>query len=114
MESVCSRAFVSNWRRRFAEEGLEGLEEKHRPGKTPIYGKTTDKSHLSLLDRPSPKGYARWTGLLAEALGDVDVQYVWRFLWAQKIDLAGRKSWCESDDPALPVRQVAGFFTANY
>jgi hypothetical protein len=40
-----------------------------------------------------PKGYARWTGpLLAAALGDVDVQYIWRFLRAQKIDLAGRKS----------------------
>ena len=32
--------------------------------------------------------------LLAAALGDVEVQYIWRFLRAQKIDLAGRKSWC--------------------
>ena len=30
--------------------------------------------------------------LLAEALGDVDVQYVWRFLRSHKIDLAARKS----------------------
>jgi hypothetical protein len=30
--------------------------------------------------------------LLAAGLGDVDVQYIWRFLRAQKIDLAGRKS----------------------
>jgi hypothetical protein len=31
------------------------------------------------LDQPPPEGYARWTGpLLAAALGDVDVQYVWR------------------------------------
>jgi hypothetical protein len=45
------------------------------------------------LDQVPPKGYARWTGpLLAAALGDVDVQYIWRFLRAQKIDLAGRKS----------------------
>src|SRR6188472_2111035 len=26
-------------------------------------------------------------------------QYIWRFLRAQKIDLSGRKSWCESNDP---------------
>ena len=48
-----------------------------------------------MLDQVPPKGYARWTGpLLAAALGDVDVhvQYIWRFLRAQKIDLAGRKS----------------------
>ena len=42
------------------------------------------------LDRPIPAGYARWNGpLIAKALGDVDVQYVWRFLRTHKIDLAG-------------------------
>src|SRR5271157_4175624 len=41
---------VSNWRRRFADHGLEGLKEKRRPGKKPIYGKTTNKRILSLLD----------------------------------------------------------------
>ncbi len=33
---------------------------------------------------------ARWSGR-AVGCGDVDVQYVWRFLRAQKIDLAGRR-----------------------
>jgi hypothetical protein len=34
-----------------------------------------------VLDRPPPKGFARWNGpLIAKALGDVDVQYVWRSL----------------------------------
>lgn len=106
---------VSNWRRRFAEEGLAGLDERPRPGKAPIYGAPTNKRILKLLDRPSPKGYARWTGpLLAEALGDVDVQYVWRFLRAQKIDLSGRKSWCESDDPEFAVKaaDVVGLYIA--
>jgi transposase len=81
---------VSDWRRRFSEEGLEVLEERPRPGKAPIYGAATNKRILKLLDRPAPKGYARLTGpLLAEPLGDVDVQYVSRFLRAQKIDLSG-------------------------
>ena len=40
--------------------------------------------------------------LLAAALDDVDVQYVWRFLRAQKIDLAGRKSWCERRPGSSP------------
>ena len=30
---------------------------------------------------------------------DIHEQYIWRFLRAQKIDLSGRKSWCESTDP---------------
>jgi hypothetical protein len=43
-------------------------------------------------------------------LVDVDVQYVWRFLRAQKIDLAGRKSWCQSNDPdfAAKAAEIVG------
>src|SRR6476620_6447959 len=78
---------VSLWRHRYADHGLEGLKDKPRPGKQPIYTKMTDKRILKLLDKPPPQGVARWTGpLLAEALGDVDVQYVWRFLRNHKID----------------------------
>src|SRR5690349_8087450 len=67
---------VSNWRRRFAEHGLDGLMERPRAGKKPIYGTATNKRILALLDKPPPQGHARWTGpLLAKALGDVDVQY---------------------------------------
>jgi hypothetical protein len=63
----------------------------------------------------APKRYARWTGpLLATALGDVDVQHIWRFLRAQKIDLAGRKPWCESNDPEFVAKaaDVVGLYMA--
>ena len=51
-----------------------------------------------------------WT----EALGDVDVQYVWRFLRGHKIDLVGRKSWCESNDPNFTAKaaDVVGRYVA--
>jgi transposase len=42
--------------------------------------------------------------LLAQALGDVSDQYVWRFLRAQRIELAGRKSWCISTDPEFTTK----------
>src|ERR1019366_9380262 len=94
------RRVASLWRNRFADQGLDGLKDKPKPGREPIYGAATNKRIHALLDRPAPAGYARWTGpLLAYGLGDVDVQYVWRFLRGHKIDLAARKSWCESDDP---------------
>src|ERR1700737_1922677 len=71
---------VSLWRHRYADHGLEGRQDKPRPGKQPIYTKATDKRILRLLDKPPPEGFARWTGpLLAEALGDVDAQYFWGF-----------------------------------
>ena len=34
---------VSLWRHRYADHGLEGLQDKPRPGKQPIYTKATDK-----------------------------------------------------------------------
>ena len=54
---------VSLWRHRYADHGLEGLKDKSRPGKQPIYTKTTDKRILKLLDKPPPQGFARWTAL---------------------------------------------------
>src|SRR6185312_17430183 len=64
------------------------------------YGAGHQKRILAMLDRPPTAGYANWTAtLLARELGDIHEQYIWRFLRAQKIDLSGRKSWCESQDP---------------
>ncbi len=106
-------AVVSQWRRRFAEEGLEGLKDRPRGAPPRLYGATSNRRILALLDKPPPQGYARWTGgLLASALADVDVQYVWRFLREHKIDLAARKSWCESNDPefAAKAADVVGLY----
>ena len=65
---------VSNWRRRFADHGLEGLKDLPRASKKPIYDAATNKCILALLDKPPPVGFARWTGpLLAKALDGVDV-----------------------------------------
>jgi len=106
---------VSHWRIRFAEEGLSGLDDRPRPGgrASAKYDETTDRRILAVLGRPPPEGYARWTGgLVAEALGDVSDQYVWRFLRAQKIDLDGRKSWCESHDPDFVAKtaEIIGLY----
>src|SRR3974390_2780 len=104
---------VSKWRHRFADHGLAGLNDLPRAAKKPIYGQATNKRILALLDKPPPDGYGRWTGpLLANALEDVDVQYVWRFLREHNIDLAVRKSWCESNDPefAPKAADVVGLY----
>jgi transposase len=106
---------VSLWRGRFARERLDGLEDLPRSGAPAIYTAATDKRIRAVLDKPPPKGFARWNGpLVAEALGDVDVQYVWRSLRKQKIDLSGRKSWCESTDPefAAKAADVVGLYMA--
>ena len=104
---------VSRWRVRFAKERLAGLADAPRPGKPKTYGADAARRILALLDRPPPEGLARWTApLLAKELGDVSDQHVWRFLRAQRIDLAGRKSWCLSSDPefAAKAADIVGLY----
>jgi transposase len=108
-------AVVSTWRNRFADQGLDGLKDRPRSGKPRRYTAATDKRILVVLDELPPQGYARWTApLIAERLGDVHEQQVWRVLRRHKIDLAGRKSWCESDDPDFLAKaaEVVGLYVA--
>ncbi len=106
---------VSLWRGRYAREGLSGLADKPRPGPAPRYDAESGRRILSVLDRVPPAGFARWTGpLIAAELGDVHEQQVWRVLRAHKLDLGGRKSWCESNDPEFVAKaaDVVGLYMA--
>lgn len=109
----CTIGTASKWRVRYAADRLAGFDESGNRGAKPKYTAATDRRILALLEEAVPDGYGRWTGpLIAERLGDVDVQYVWRFLRAQKIDLSGRKSWCESNDPefAAKAAEIVGLY----
>jgi transposase-like protein len=89
----CTIGTASKWRVRYAKDRLAGFSEVGARGAEPKYGEETGRRILAVLDRPPPDGYANWSGpLIARALGDVHVQYLWRFLRAHKIDLSGRKS----------------------
>jgi transposase len=75
---------VRKWRVRFAKERMAGLSERVRSGAPPKYAEER-KLILSMLDRPPPQGYSRWTGkLLAEEVGNVSIKYVERFLRKKK------------------------------
>jgi transposase len=109
----CTTGTASKWRVRYARDRLAGLDETGDRGAERKYTLVTDKRILAVLDKPPPDGYGRWSGpLIATELGDVDVQYVWRFLRLQKIDLAARKSWCESNDPefAAKAAEIVGLY----
>ena len=72
-------ARVSKWRQRFAKLRLLGLGDAFRSGKPRQYDESTERRILAQLDESPPAGYASWTGrLLAEALGDVSDDQVWR------------------------------------
>ena len=109
----CTTGTASKWRVRYARSRLAGLDETGNRGAAPKYGAADRKRILAMLDRPPPAGYANWTApLLARELGDIHEQYIWRFLRAQKIDLSGRKSWCESNDPEFVAKaaEIVGLY----
>lgn len=99
-EVGCTPGTASKWRVRYALHRMAGLSETGDRGAEPRYGPEHGRRILAMLDQAPPAGYSNWTApLLARALLDIHEQYIWRFLRAQKIDLSGRKSWCESTDP---------------
>ena len=106
-------ARVSKWRQRFAQHGLAGLEDSARSGKPRQYGEATERRILAQLDQKPPAGYRGWSGTrLAEALGDVSDDEVWRVLRQHGIWLQRRRSWCISTDPefAAKAADIVGLY----
>src|ERR1700732_233364 len=99
---------VSTWRGRFAPEGLAGSADKPRPGPKPQYGPDTARRWNGLLRRICASDRAVAGGRTR----DVHEQQVWRVLRERKIDLSGRKSWCESNDPEFVAKaaEIVGLY----
>lgn len=90
---------VGMWRQRFAELGIQGLRDRRRSGKPPVYGPELRNRILTQLEQSPPQGLARWDGgSLAQVLGVSD-DIVWRILRKEGIQLSRRRSWCVSTDP---------------
>jgi len=106
-------ATVSIWRKRFAVNRLEGLQDAARSGKPKIYDANTELRILKQIDETPPPGYSTWSGkLVAEALGDVSKHQVWRVLRKHNIHLQRRRSWCISTDPqfAQKAADIVGLY----
>ena len=98
-------AVVTKWRKRFLQDGIEGLCDRARSGKPAQYDEGTQERILAVLDKDPPKGFVRWNGpLMAKELGDVSVHQVWRVLREKGISLERRHSWCVSTDPEFAAK----------
>jgi transposase len=114
-EVGCTPGTASKWRVRYARDRMAGLSEAGDRGAERKYGPEHDRRILAALDKAPPAGYSNWTApLLARELVDIHEQYIWRFLRAQKIDLSGRKSWCQSNDPDFVPKtvEIVGLYMA--
>jgi transposase len=103
---------VSKWRKRFAQQGLDGLRDRPRPGKPPVYGSAFRDRLLALLEQPPPTGMSHWDGpSVAEKL-EASVHAVWRALRREGIYLQRLRTWCVSTDPefAPKAAEVVGLY----
>lgn len=97
-------ATVGTWRKRFAEHGLAGLQDRPRSGKPPTLPPNLRQRLLRQLEAPPPKGFSSWDGgSLATALGVSD-DAVWRILRKDGIQLRRQRSWCVSTDPQFAAK----------
>ncbi|MGH7755092.1 MAG: IS630 family transposase [Vulcanimicrobiaceae bacterium] len=106
-------ARVSKWRARFVRDRMSGLRDDPRSGKPRTYTALAERRILEKLDEPPPSGYASWSGgLLAQTLGDVSADHIWRVLRNHAISLQRRRSWCISNDPAFASKaaDVVGLY----
>jgi transposase len=95
---------VINWRRRFSEDGLPGLEDKPRSGKPAEYGDEFRNQVLKLLETPPPPGQASWDGPSVASRLNVSPDAVWRLLRQEGICLSRQRSWCVSTDPQFTAK----------
>lgn len=94
-----SEVSVRKWRRRFMEQGLEGLNDAPRSGRTPVYGPEIKERILNKLKETPPDGLCRWDGgTLSRELNIPDYK-VWEILRQEGIQLRRMRSWCVSKDP---------------
>ncbi|MNR11368.1 hypothetical protein D3C85_1276650 [compost metagenome] len=96
---------VGRWRRRFAEQGIAGLRDAPRPGKSAKYGvELRDRLLPSLSCRHRP-AWRVGAGALAMTMGVSD-DTVWRILRKEGIQLQRHRSWCVSTDPEFAAKSA--------
>jgi transposase len=103
---------VSKWRRRFAQHGLAGLQDRPRSGKPITYDAAFRDRVLALLEQPPPQGLSHWDGPTVASTLKASVHAVWRVLRKEGIYLQRLRTWCVSTDPefAPKAADVIGLY----
>ena len=89
---------IIEWRNAYLSDGISGLEDKPKSGRTASYGIEFRDNVLKKISVPPPAGYGRWDApLLAKHL-ESSVDAIWRLLKKEGIHLNRQRTWCISTD----------------
>jgi transposase len=105
---------VRKWRRRFIEDGLDGLKDVPRGGRPKKYD--YDKVRDDILDtlkKPPPKGHSHWLATTLSVALKLNEDIVGRVLRANNIKLDRWRTWCVSTDPRFEEKaaDIVGLYT---
>jgi len=107
-----SKPVVVKWRKRFAQDRLEGLNDAPRSGKPRVYGPEVRIKVAAEACKP-PEGQTHWsTRNLAKHIGKINYTTVHRILKAEKIKPHLHKMWKDSNDPDFESKmmEVVGLY----
>ena len=97
---------VGKWRRRFAEQGLDGLADRPRPGGPRRYGHDERLRVFQTACSPPPEGERQWTvRSLAAAVG-IGKSQTHAILAAADLKPHQVRSWLTSIDPEFATKQA--------
>lgn len=97
---------VTDIRKRFHKNGIQGLYDQPRPGRPKIYAEDFRNKVLKLLETDPPDGHASWDGPLIAATLKTSTHAVWRLLRKEGIQLSRKRSWCMSTDPQFVTKST--------
>ena len=109
-----SKVTVSKWKRRFLSDGLQGLFDMPRSGRTASYTKQDEQRVIDQISREPPDGLARWDGATLARELDYSDDFVWRVMRKNNLRLNRSRSWCVSTDPEFSTKaaDIVGLYLA--
>lgn len=94
------------WRRRFAEQGVDGLYNRPRGSAANIYGADLRDRLLEALHEEPPDSAKRWTGELLAGKLNVPASVVWRYLRKEGIRLSEFKATESVSEPNIITHDI--------
>jgi transposase len=97
---------VGKWRRRFAEQGLDGLADRPRPGGPRRYGHDERLRVFQTACSPPPEGETQWTVRSLAAASGIGKSQTHAILAAADLKPHQVRSWLTSIDPEFETKQA--------